>query len=60
MKEMKKYFLINKKTGKIVCPVYDFEDGIIYLYEVKRNRVTFNIIDIYTDADDLYKEWTHI
>ena len=57
---MNKYFLKNKKTGQIACPVYDFEDNIIYLYEVKNNKVTSRGIDIYPNVDLLYKEWTHL
>ena len=57
---MNKYFLKNKKTGEIACPVYKDEDNIIFLNKVKHNRITSYIIDIYTNADDLYKEWTHV
>ena len=57
---MNKYFLINKKTGKIACPVYDFEQNVIWLLEVVNNKVLSGSIGMYQDTKSLYKEWTHI
>ena len=33
---MNKYFLKNKKTGQIACPIYDHKRSVIYLLEIIR------------------------
>lgn len=55
-----RHILVNRKTGKIAMPVYDFIHNIVYLHEVKDNKLTSSIIGIYPNNEFLYKEWTHI
>ncbi len=57
---MNKYLLKNKKTGTIECPVYDFDQDVIWLLEVVNNKVLSGSIGMYHDTESLYKEWTHI